>query len=62
MPAKKPRECVVCGEPTMNRTQPHNTPRCPSSEFEACATRRDAGRARPRTEAGRALKEEMENA
>jgi hypothetical protein len=54
MSARKPRECIVCGHPTMDRTQPHNTPRC--ADFEPCATRRDASRKYPRTQAGRELK------
>lgn len=54
MGAKKPRPCIVCGIPTMDRSTRHNDPRC--ADFEPCATRRDAGRRYPKTEAGRTLK------
>jgi len=46
----RPRPCVVCGMPTRDRTQPHNTPRCTTGEFHwiECAMRRNEGRARPK--------------
>jgi len=52
----EPRECIVCGCPTcdLSPNTPHKTPRC--ADFQSCADRRDARRARPRTEAGRHLK------
>jgi len=46
---------VVCGEPTRDRSEPYNTPRC--GEFERCATVRDSKRQRPRTIEGRLVKE-----
>jgi hypothetical protein len=52
----KPRECIVCGHPTfdLSPNTPYKTPRC--ADFQPCADRRDARRARPRTEAGRKIK------
>ncbi len=55
----KPRECIVCGHPTFDLAAGpgRKTPRC--EDFQPCADRRDAGRARPRTEAGRRLKADL---
>jgi hypothetical protein len=44
----KPRPCVVCGTPTLDRSHPHYTPRC--AVWLPCGLRRNAGRARPRPE------------
>lgn len=47
---RKPRSCVVCGTPTLDRTPPYNTPRCTTGEFHwiECAMRRNQDRARPK--------------
>lgn len=48
MAARKPRACIICETPTMDRSAPYNDPRC--SDWLPCALRRNAGRARPKPE------------
>jgi len=40
------RPCIVCGTPTLDRSEPHRDPRC--AQWLPCALRRNAARARPR--------------
>ena len=42
----KPRPCIICGTPTIDRAGRYNHPRC--SEWLPCALRRNQGRARPK--------------
>lgn len=46
MSAKKPRPCIICGTPTMDRSAQYNDPRC--STWLPCALRRNEGRKRPK--------------
>jgi hypothetical protein len=45
----KPRPCIICGIPTLDRESQYRDPRC--AEWLPCALRRNAGRARPKPEA-----------
>ena len=42
----KPRPCIICGTPTLDREGQYKHPRC--SEWLPCALRRNQQRARPK--------------
>lgn len=42
----KPRPCIICGTPTLDRAGQYKDPRC--SEWLPCALRRNEQRARPK--------------
>lgn len=42
----KPRPCIICGTPTLDRASQYKDPRC--NEWLPCALRRNQQRARPK--------------
>ena len=42
----KPRPCIICGNPTLDRPGQHKDPRC--ADWLPCALRRNQQRARPK--------------